>query len=593
MKRFTLLETNFKGAPALLELHPCMAIVGAGRSGKTRFRDAFMVAMTGRHPARTHSSQLFEALAAEGAQEIYARLYAGPKDAPSASVIFRAGPSVPKKAERFVTGWMQDIAEDDVLRAFPYDSAGAIFEYGKDRTRRVLFQRWGALKNGVTPPKGLDESDLALWREAFEAVKTDSASDIGAEDFLVDMQKWFSREAKAANAAAGRADDDEGEEIEEAAGAEMLPMLEAQLVEAKLFESFEGHHNELARLRQEVAVLRTQQQPAAEEEAAKPLVLPPKPVEPPAPAPVVQAVFDEALLTRTEILVQLVRTNYEAKHSNCPLCGAATELKDLLNRGEARVRALREQRDQTKMAQTQARAPAVSSVTREWEETCRRLAAAHRAANDRAIALRAQISYLETRIEQLEKILEASPSYEGPKAALIQQQLDAVRATIVAAQAAQEHRLAARKARKRAQIAKDLEAKTKVTLDKCVKSAILLAEEAINKFAPEDIKISVNTADYAWEATGEDGRPHDRFLMCGTERAATVLALASAWSQPLGILWIDDDDLRGLDAKVMLKQFDRLERAVADGLLNQVVVLSNRPHEMPSHWPKHVVEEHK
>lgn len=593
MKRILRIETNFKGAPAVLELAPCTKIIGSGKSGKTRFRDAFMVAMTGKHPGRSHPSQLFEALAPPGAEHIYANVIA--ED--GAAARFIAGPKIEGKVQRSVEGWFRDLKESDIQRAFPAESAGEIFAYGKDRSRRVVMSRWGVLAKGIRQPE-MDEEDLPFWKEAIEATQAQLAADQGAEEQLLLLTKWFAAEAKRAKKEYDAANAGENAEVEDAAGAEMIPQLEANLVAARAWQKHQPLTDQLNRLRGEVAActaaLETARAVLMHVEADTDQVLAEPFVAPPASQSTMSPAQAQAIIAQAEHrigvsmnLLALVKELHGQGSKTCPLCDQPTDLGAIAGRGSAKIAG--RQADLVKLREKlREETSAITSARAEYEAVRGRAQMALQQARAKVANLEGQQAALARSVAQAEAALAGvgDKPYRGPPLEVVEKQLDTIRASVAAADKAKAQRLAARRWKKREDLAKWCLSKTQDMLVRSIRSAIGSAEAEINAFAPEQVQVRLDPDDYNWTALGIDGRAHDRHLMCGTERAATVLALAAAWSMPLGILWIDDDDLRGIDPEVRYSHLMRLESLVKEGRLAQVVVLSCWPQHLPD-WPQY------
>ena len=591
MKRITRIETNFKGAPAVLDLAPCTLILGSGKSGKTRFRDAFQVAMTGKHPGRSHQSQLFEALAPAGAETIYARVFAEE----GGVAHFLAGPKVEGKVHRALEGWLRDLRESDIQRAFPAESAGEIFSYGKDRSRRVVMSRWGVLAKGIRQPE-MDEEDNTFWKEAIEATRAQLAADQGAEEQLILLTKWFSAEAKRAKKEYDAANAGEDAEIEEAAGTEMIPQLEANVVAARTWQRYQPLIDQVNKAKGDLVACRSAIQLAktehahasadADQAAGTPFVPPPGAEGAMTPAQAQATIAQvEARIALSTQLLHLVGELAAQGHKQCPLCDQPANLKDIGTKGAARVGARKDELRNLR-ARLGAQTAALHDAQVQHETAIGRARQAERAAATKLMNLQGQESALLRTIEQLEASIAAvgGTPYRGPPLEVVERQLDTIKASAAAAEKAKIQRLEARRWKKREDLAKWCLSKTQDMLARSIRSAIGAAEAEVNAFAPPEVQIRLDPDDYNWTAIGLDGRPHDRHFMCGTERAATVLALAAAWSMPLGVLWLDDDDLRGLDPEVRRSHLLRLEQMVQEGRLAQVIVLTCWPQRLPD-WP--------
>lgn len=591
MKRILRIETNFKGAPAVLDLAPCMLILGSGKSGKTRFRDAFQVAMTGKHPGRSHQSQLFEALAPPDAESIYARIYAENGGAAN----FLAGPKVEGKVQRSVSGWFCDLRDSDIQRAFPAESAGEIFAYGKDRSRRVVMSRWGVLSRGIRQPE-MDAEDEAFWKEAIEATRAQLAADQGAEEQLILLTKWFAAEQKRAKKEYDAANSGEEAEIEEAAGAEMIPQLEKNLASARAWQRYQPLIDQISKAKADLvecrALIATAESVAmqagadADQAAGVPFVPPPGAQAgiTPAQAQASIAQAEQRIAVSTNLL-HLVNELAAQGHKHCPLCDQAADLKGIGARGAARIDArkadlqkLRERLRSETVALSEAKAQHDAAVGRAQQ--------AARAASMKVTNLRGQEDALVRSLTQLQQAIDAvgGTPYRGPPLEVVERQLDTIKAAVASAEKAKIQRLEARRWKKREDLAKWCLSKAQDMLARSIRAAIGSAESEVNAFAPPEVQVRLDPDDYNWTAVGQDGRAHDRHLMCGTERASTILALAAAWSMPLGILWIDDDDLRGIDPAVRRSHLLRLEEMVKEGKLAQVIVLTCWPQQLPD-WP--------
>lgn len=140
-----------------------------------------------------------------------------------------------------------------------------------------------------------------------------------------------------------------------------------------------------------------------------------------------------------------------------------------------------------------------------------------------------------------------------------------------------------------ADVCKVLERESAKLLNQMLTSVVAAAEAAVNRHMPKDYTARLIVSDKAveWRVVGRDGRPHKLGGMCGREAGALMVALACAYAEklPMRMLLLDDRDLGVFDPNNLLILMERLRAAVTNGELTQVILVWNRPHEIPADLP--------
>ena len=240
---FTSLNTNFKG-PRSTTLGPCTAFVDRdNQSGKTGLLDAIYAAACGWHPIGHQGTSLWQ-LAPENATRLYSELVS-----PGGNAKFEVDASSGKPASptHAFSGALEQLMKEDAHRdakgkldrVMPAQQMSKLIDFGPDLGRRALFARFGGLSGLPDAPEAVKktEEQHLLWLEGVREVKKKDG-DPGTQ--LGELHKWFgSKQRTASNelTAAKTLNESRKQQLQSmSAGAEQLPGLRSQLVQATLWE---------------------------------------------------------------------------------------------------------------------------------------------------------------------------------------------------------------------------------------------------------------------------------------------------------------------------------------------------------------------
>ena len=122
-----------------------------------------------------------------------------------------------------------------------------------------------------------------------------------------------------------------------------------------------------------------------------------------------------------------------------------------------------------------------------------------------------------------------------------------------------------------------------------MESVAKTASDEVSKGMPAGRRAFLNPVDCEWSVIGRDGERHVWGAMCGTEKTGLMLGLMSAWTRGspvrVGILDVDEDII-GLSRKGVVDFFSQCAKLVKDGDMTQIIIVYNRPEEVPDSWHK-------
>lgn len=527
---FERLLSNVKGLIDI-ELGPCTVIVGANFVGKTSVLDTIRLAVTGKHPVGAHPRDLVELLP-DGADHLYATLQ-GPSGVLSWRMDVVEGRARRSKGVS-AQGAFVGLSDDERASILVLDS-GDLDGLGTERMRRAVMERFGALQS-VPTPAGLNSTQTRWWNQAAAA---SPQGDAAAR--LVAMQTWLKRQAKEkGDLASAKATVIETlrQHVSGAGGVDVIMLLEEQVTKAREARRQQDLRTRIDDVNKQLEAVGDACQVEAIREAQE---------------------EHKRLLTQAQTVVKLLE---RAAHGACPCCGSEdADVTDSLERARA----------------------SVESHTRRLDEL--RLA---REAADRRAKLLADIERL-----QAELVPGCPPEYTGPSIEDLEQKLAAARdAQSSAARIRGEEDTLQRLLDDQATL-KLLERQTVDILSTHLKSVADSASAAVNKYMPEGFQAVLRVTDSVcqWRMLGKDGRSHKTGAYSGSEGASLALARAQAWAEgaPFRLVLQDDVDLGVYDPQQLTSVFRKLHESVQAGLLDQVVLVWNRPDEVPTDGSWHVV----
>lgn len=601
---FTRLVSNVKG---LIDdqLGPMTAWVGDNRTGKTSRVDAIRLAITGKHPAGPHGSDLME-LVPEGASTLFAEL-SGPSGS-TRFVVETEGGKAKKPGKPEPTGLYKAVVQEkDLETILPMQSMRDLIDLGSTRGREAIFRRFGSIV-AVPVPRGLSETQTKLWNDGLAAVKASNPKADSAE--LLSLLAAWMRQRKLAIGREIKALDNLVKEREQtvkqyAAGEEELPALRDKLKLAEAWDQAESLRQRKAQLEADGEAYKAKVAPfleadqqaeakakvqKAEDEAWK-LKL--------ANIKTAALALQERLLQETKLLhggewlVATLKLNAEKAdaegHAPCLLCGnPAFTPAEAKAQVEPRVEARRASWEgaQDEIAKNHAEYQETEAAYRGWQLT---VSEAERKYEADKTALRFEYTRIKTALDEVNRALEGSPSaYDGPPTMEVRRQIKAREDASTLSRQLDQDVQKLRNLHVEQDLAKALEGEATKELSGLLVRTSEAAHTAVNTYMAEGFRAEIDLETAKWKVLGMDGRPHRRDIMAGSERGALIPALALGWTEgaPARFLILDDDDLAPFSPMNLRRLFDTLKDALDDGLLTQVFVTSSRPDEIPDYVTK-------
>lgn len=548
MQPFTQLESNVKGA-VNIDLGPLTCIVGGNQVGKSSHLDTIRLAITGKHPVGANPSDLVELLP-PNADRLYARLRSSDGSLAWDMTVDEGRPR--RSAGVQGHGVFQGLSADERQSMLVLDQ-GNFLSFGAERMRRTVMQRFGDLDE-VQPPAGLNPDQLALWRDAQLAATGDPSQQ------LTSMQKWFKTTAKKRGDAARTLEDVVtrlGAHVQDIGGADVLKQIEERLQTALAFEAGMQARRTVEQIDERLTSIdaRREQLRGHEVEGDRQVL---------ASLRISLTGANEGL-TNADILEKLI----DRAQGACPVCGSTNVELDVLREDIAKGRATRKQ---------------------QRTETLEAIAVIEGRLPDHELA---ELASEQTRLEQQRRTLQQQlPStYTGPDSAELQRQCAQIRDVLatrerITRETEQMHRLLDEQA-----TAKLLERQVTAMLNAYLHAVKGAAETAVNRYMPEGFRAELRITDKVceWRMLGADGRSHKSGAYSGSEGGNLLIALAQAWAEdaPFRLVLLDDIDLGVFDPSRLRQLFNKFEELVRDGHIDQVIMVWNRPHEVPESW--HIV----
>lgn len=542
---FESLRSNVKGLLDI-QLGPCTCITGGNRIGKSSVLDTVRLAVTGKHPVGAHPSDLLE-LAPAGADQLYAEL-AGPSGRLAWRMDIHQG-----KARRsqgvMAEGFFSRFTAEQRASMLVLDH-NSISDFGAERMRRAVMARFGDL-DAVKEPAGLNEMQRTLWGQAVNAnQKGDAAERLGA------MQKWFKSAAKQKGDEAKRKEHTVQtlqQHTADVGGADVLSILQAKLRDAQAFEAAQASRLQRDKKRAELedvnARIRALEDVDADSIRTELAEL--------------SQEIDEAnsALTRGRALASLL----ERADRVCPCCGTEGVDLDLMRSALAEG----VNRRQAQLAELSVRRASLTSRLPD---------AALTQARQERVHIQAELRRLEGDILE----------YSGPTVQELQRQVDLIRDAQANKQRLDLETEAMHQLLDEQATAKLLERQVTTMLSTYLQKVRVSAEAAVNRYMPAGFRTELRVTDTAceWRMVGQDQRAHKTGAYSGSEGGSLALARAQAWGEDAEFKLVlqDDTDLGVFDCSRLRSVFAKFKATVEEGLLDQVILVWNRPHEVPSDW---------
>ncbi len=608
LPEFTKITGNIKGKVDV-DITQRTAVVGKSRKGKTAILDAFRVGLTAKHPVGPHGVDLME-LAPDGAAGMDVMLIS---QAGSSQFSFTKGSAPPDKPEFF--GAYKALDDDGLrLRALPTTLMKHLL-VGDRKAREAIFTRFGqGVAVDLGAPSGCSAEQTELWNQAIAQIMGPAPSGQGLSDpaeVLAEMNGWM-RRAKLAAGKDARAAEDQLDKAKQAAaaalaGSELLPQLEEQYKQALAFEA--GSRNvgtsqaQLDAALQELqtyeaaAQLFIQAQPIFETEQAQRqatvATLRSEIGQLKAQLPELEGVWkaSEERLQRVASISKVLDAMVAAGVNECPLCHTGNvspaHLKTEIERLVVERREMHSGIEQQLNTTRQEIANRERQLKSTEEKFASEAAERERARN----TIKTGAANVQSRIEGLRSMITAVVgNYAGPPSADVKHSIDVIHgANAVRAQVSTLEEQIRQHNTKQAN-AKILEKEAETKLQSLLNSVLGTAEGAVNKYMPSGYvaKLDLSGGGCEWRVIGDDGRPHNKHTISGSEKASLLIALALAWTEgaPFRALTLDDDDLGPFhaDPDVLKALLAKIDECCANGLIQQVLTSGLRKEEVPPGW---------
>ena len=538
MVHFTNLKANIKAATSI-DLEPCTCITGSNTVGKSSILDTIRLALTGKHPIGAHPSDLAQLATEPDPDKIFAAL-SGPQGSVGWVMSFEEGkPKKPKSPRK--TGVFETFSDAALQQSLVLDHRSTL-SFGAERMRRAVMSRFGELES-IKAPRGLNPGQQAVWDTAVE--KT-----IGSEpsDQLVAMEKHFKTTARVLGDQAKSKEtliNSLRAQIVDTAGPELIQQLQARIDKLERVQAQRDNIEHASRLKSEISDLEQQLAglPSIDTSELDQDI----------------KTLQQSISIAESLLILLGR----AQSPSCPCCGSADF-------------------DSKAMAETvSARLETRKGEIQELNNRRRR---------DPREAIEKKITQLQSELSFLKVPDDLDASGDVAELPKLKQQILTLR------HADMNRKNLATEEANLLQILDDqattklLGQQTSQMLRSYLQTVQVKAEEAVNKFMPEGFRATLHLADNAceWKMVGADGRPHSAGAYSGSEGGSLLIAMAQAWAEgaPYRIVLLDDVDLGVFDRANLQSVFTKFKESVEAGHLDQVVLVWNRPDEVPPDWHK-------
>lgn len=541
MVHFTHLKANIKAATEL-ELEPCTCIVGANTAGKSSVLDTIRLALTGKHPIGGHPSDLAQLAAEPNPDKIFASL-TGPKGSVGWVMSFEEGkPKKPKPPRR--TGIFETFTEATIQQCLVLDHRTTL-AFGAERMRRAVMTRFGELA-AIRAPRGLNAAQQAAWDRA--AMQTDGGE---PSEQLVALEKHFKTEARIFGDQAKTKEnllESMRAQTQDKSNPELLSQLLKRIDKLEQYQIANEKIDRAQRLQRNVSQLQDQidEQPRIDTAALDGEI----------------GNLKQSIGIAESLLLLLKRAQTET----CPCCGATEFDPEALKQNVEERLSIRQNElsDAESRRKTLLAGQSVDVLTQQI---------------DRA---KVELSLLDDFVGRQFEDTSELPNLRQQVIALKHAELTRKN---LAVEEANLHNLLDEQA-----TAKLLGQQVSSMLRNYLQTVQAKAEEAVNKFMPSGFRATLHLADNAceWKMVGADGRPHSAGAYSGSEGGSLLIAMAQAWAEgaPYRLVLLDDVDLGVFDPKNLRNVFAKFKESVEAGHLDQVVMVWNRPDEVPPDWHK-------
>lgn len=602
---FTSLCANVKKEFDNIPLRALTCIAGEEASYKSAIGIAIRLALTGEyHPVGKLPSSLLR-LAEDPLVGIQTTLQ-GPDGTaewrlevkPNTGKAMRPQPPV-------FEGKLSSLTEDEKYCIIPSDSVRDLLSNakGERKLREAILRRFGGDQKSMPEPFALSEYEQGLWDDMVNECKKQLDDDVTADLLLASLSEAFrlssgrlSREIKPLSKSIlerRRALAEDG------SGSEILDELKEQLQGAQDFEAATTVRAEKEALERRISEtqkelegsesqLRAELERAKQEEAEYETDL--KNAEELEELRLADKIAAVSMVSSDEGNAAVFFALAERGETKCPYCPyhhpSPEYLKktgeDLSTRAERR----RKQKEALDVAYQKAK-DATAQARAQLSEKEREV-----------IALDAQLAALRQHIEKekrtllkslteyIERLKDAPTSYSGQSVEALQERIVRIEQALEAKRGLEQEGQRLRELEREYDALKKLEKESETLQERVMKHIAKTASEEVSRGMSGGRRASLDPKSCEWAVIGKDGQPHDFDTLCRTEQTSLMLGMVRAWTRgaPLRVAIFDDDDMVGLSRKGMQDFFAACKDAVETGDLTQVIVIWNRPDEVPEGW---------
>lgn len=591
LRGLTKISYNVKEKVQNLPLGPLTCICGEEGSFKSATGIAIRLALTGQYdPIGKNPSDLIK-LAADPALGI--RVFAESPDG-TAEWRLEVGPSgaAKRSSAPTFTGKYAELTDDQRYCIIPSDSVRDLLKNakGEKKYREAIIRRWGNTTE-LPEPFALLPEELIEWNNAVEACRQEGEAQV--DNLLASLSEHFRLEA-------GRL------------GREIKP-LEASLATRRLSASSASVGNEqLPQLKKKLEMLEKQKK-AAEVSAALSIVeedirrleeeaqknwnsfiveqtdLNNKLESARSEIVSADAALEEAIELRasSKVLLAAHKKRQAAGKTDCPCCSrSGVDMPKAILTFQSRVTERDASVDAARKTLAEKRS-AVSALESKAATVARNNMASKAVAEAEQDNVRRQVTNLLKEKNTLGALL------DGFDAADIEVQITALRTKIAGYANVADT--------KKTLEAEGLKIRTMQALQATYKKLEKQAEQmqkdlmvAIAKTASDEVSLAMldarraelDPASMEWTILDRTLSPRVLGTACGTEETSLALGYMAAYTRgsPLRICLMDDKDLVGLSKKGMRDLFMQLEAAQKRGDFSQIILIWNRPDEVPENW---------
>lgn len=603
------------------EVGPVTLFLGPNQTGKTGRLVAVKYALAGVKAGQIgrHGSEINQ-LAANPDVGFFAEL-TGPSGTARFEVRVEGGKArEPNERPTYAGALAELAAHESVLplqsAVLPGVPVTEMLSLGTDRARRAFMSRFASL-DAVRAPIGLLPDQQVRWDDAVKAATAQLARresngltvEADPVDVLIEVERAFDRAKRAASREYGSLEravsERQAARNEQAAGAEQIPQLQAQLERARAWEKSEAQRARLQVNEALKAAWREKAAPFHEADLRAEAAARAREVE---RCDLVAAIAEaetrtqltqagEGLpegLSRAEHELRLqrgvaylevaengVRARAETGRCACPLCGNPDwEVEEFHAYVQASVQ---KRRDAVAEADRAIQAAldeekAARAALDAWSTQRAKEESADREARAALAAERERILTAEKEIRAAIANMGAGEEYTGPSSADLQREISSLQEAIETEKRIIEDTTRLRELKQAQEAAKALQSDAQKLLAAYTAQVKAHAEAEVNRAMPNGLRATVDLARYEWCVVDKKGEPRNRHTMSGYEQNALMIALAAAYTSqsPLRVLTLDDQDLAGLGDENVVPFFSMLVKAQKEGVFTQVFVAGNR-----------------